>query len=81
MNLRHLQWFIDEPLPDPEVTLYQISPYSREDAARIIRHLCALAKIDLGQMGEDPASAERIRQALGRVVHAAVARSAPGFAQ
>jgi hypothetical protein len=76
MNLRHLQWFIDEPLPDPEVTLYQISPYSREDAARIIRHLCALAKIDLGQMGEDPASAERIRQALGHVVNAACARQA-----
>jgi hypothetical protein len=76
MKLRPLEWFIGEPLPDPEVILHEILPYSREDADRIIQHLCALAGSDLEETSDDPARAERVRQAFGLIVNAAGARQA-----
>jgi hypothetical protein len=74
MNLRHLEWLIEQPFPDPELILYEILPYSREDADRIIRDLCALAGLRVEQANEDPAGAERVRQAFGLIVDAARAR-------
>jgi hypothetical protein len=76
MNLDQLQWFTGEPLPDPEAILYEIVPYSREDANRIIRHLCALAGFDLEQTRDDPARAARVQQAFRLIVDAAGARQA-----
>jgi hypothetical protein len=76
MKLRHLEWLIGEPLSDPDVILYEILPYSREDADQIIRHLCALAKFDLEQTREDPASAELVWQAFRLIADAATARQA-----
>ena len=76
MNLRHLEWLTGEPVPDPEVILYEILPYSPAQADRIIRHLCALAAFDLGQTSDDPARAERVRQSFRLVVDAARARQA-----
>lgn len=76
MYLRHLEWLIEEPLPNPEVTLYEILPYSREQADRIIQHLCALGGFDIGQTSDDPACAERVRQAFRLIVDAAGARQA-----
>ena len=74
MNLRHLEWLTGEPLPDQEMILYEILPYTRVQANEIIQHLCTLAGFDLGQTKDDPASAERIRQAFRLIVGAAHAR-------
>jgi hypothetical protein len=76
MNFRHLEWLTGEPLSDPDAILYELLPYSPEDADRIVRDLCALAKSDLGQTRDDPARAERVRQAFGLIVAAAGARQA-----
>jgi hypothetical protein len=76
MNLRHLEWLTGEPVPDPEAILYEILPYSPTQANRIIQHLFRLTDFNLAQTSNDTARAERIRQALGRVVNAACARQA-----
>jgi hypothetical protein len=76
MNLRHLEWLIGEPVPDPEAILYEILPYSPTQANRIIQHLFRLTDFNLAQTSNDTARAERIRQALRRVVNAACARQA-----
>jgi hypothetical protein len=44
MNARHLEWLIGEPVPDPEMVVYEVFPYSPADANRVIEHLFALAE-------------------------------------
>lgn len=76
MELRHLEWLIEEPVPNPELILYEILPYSREEADRIVQHLCALVDFDIGQTRDDLACAERVRQAFQLIVGAARERQA-----
>jgi hypothetical protein len=65
MDLRHLEWLIGERVPDPEMTVYEVWPYTAPQADRVIGRLCGLAGLDLAQAGDDPARAERVRQAFG----------------
>jgi hypothetical protein len=76
MNLRHLEWLIGEPVPDPELIVYEVLPYAPAQADRIIEHLCMLAKFQVGEAKDDSARAERVRQAFGLIVAAAGARRA-----
>jgi hypothetical protein len=76
MNLCHLEWLIGEPVPDAEMVGYEVLPYAAPDADPIIEQLCALAGLDLTQAGDDPARAERVRQAFQVIVDAAGAREA-----
>lgn len=76
MTLRHIKWFIGEPILDPEVILYEILPYSPTQADQIIQSLCALRTPDLGQTGNDPARAQKIREAFRCIVDAARERQA-----
>jgi hypothetical protein len=74
MNLRHLEWLIEEPVPAPEVVVYEVLPYAPAQAERIIEQLCVLAGLDVGHAAEDPVRAERVRQAFGLIVDAARVR-------
>ena len=76
MNLRHLEWLVGEPVPDPEMVVYEVLPYAPAQADRVIEQLCGLAGLDVGQAKDDSAGAERVRQAFGLIVHAARARQA-----
>ena len=67
MTLRHLQWLIAAPVANPEVVVYEVLPYAPAPADGVIEQLCALA-------GDDPARAERLRQAFQVIVAAAGAR-------
>lgn len=75
MSMRHVEWLIGEPVPDPEMVVYEVLPYAPTQADRIIEHLCALAGLHVGQAG-DPVRAKRVRQAFGLIVEAARARQA-----
>jgi hypothetical protein len=76
MGMRHLEWLIGEPAPDPEVVVYEVLPYSPVQADRIIQHLCVLAKLEVGQAG-DPECEQRVRQAFGHIASTALARGRP----
>lgn len=76
MDLRHLEWLIGEPMPDPELIPYEILPYAPAQADRIIAQLCVLAGLDVGQARNDRERAKRVRQAFGLIVGAARARQA-----
>jgi hypothetical protein len=76
MRLRHLEWLMQEPLPDVDAVVYEVLPYAPLQADRIVEHLCRLAKLDVGHTGADPEGAERVRQAFGLIVGAARARQA-----
>ena len=71
MTLRHLQWLTAAPVADPEEVVYAVLPYTPAPADRVIAQLCALAGLDVGQAGHDPARAERLRQAFQVIVDAA----------
>jgi hypothetical protein len=73
MGLRYLEWLLGEPVPDREMVVYEVLPYTAVQAERIIEHLCGLAGLKVGQT-DDPALAERVRQAFGLIVEAARAR-------
>jgi hypothetical protein len=68
MNLRHVAWLIGERVPNPEMVVYEALPYLPAQADRIIRHLCMLAGLDVGQAGDDPERAQRVAQAFGLIV-------------
>ena len=53
MNLHHLQWLIGELVPDPEMVVYGVLPYTAVAAERLIERLCGLAGLELGQADED----------------------------
>jgi hypothetical protein len=74
MRLRHLEWLIGEPVPDPEMVVYEVLPYAPVRAERIIEQLCGLAGLDVRQAVDDPERAERVRQAFGFIIDAARAR-------
>ena len=74
--MRYIEWLIHEPVPDPEMALYEVLPYAPAQADRIVEHLCVLAGVDVAQAGDDPAGAERVRQAFGLIVDGARARQA-----
>ena len=76
MHLSHLEWLIEQPVPDPEMVVYEVLPYAPAQAERIVEHLCRLAGLDIGHAGDDPARADRVRQAFGLIVHAARAQQA-----
>jgi hypothetical protein len=76
MRLRHLEWLIEEPVPDPEVVVCEVLPYRSPQAERIIEQLCMLAGLEVGQADDNPAGAERVRQAFGHIVDGARARDA-----
>jgi hypothetical protein len=76
MGLRHLGWLIGEPVPEPEMVVYEVLPYTPAQADRIIEQLCILAGLDVAQAADDPARAERVRQAFGFIIDAARARQA-----
>jgi hypothetical protein len=76
MALRHLRWLIAAPAADPEEVVYEALPYAPAPADRVIAQLCGLAGLDVGQAGDDPARAERLRQAFQVIVDAAGAREA-----
>jgi hypothetical protein len=76
LSTRHIEWLIGEPVPDPELMVYEVLPYAPAQANRIIEHLCALAGLDVAQARNDPERAERVRQAFGLIVEAAGARQA-----
>jgi hypothetical protein len=76
MRLRHLEWLMQEPLPDVDAVVYEVLPYAPVQAERIIEHLCRLAKLDVGHTGAGPEGAERVRQAFGHIVDGACAREA-----
>jgi hypothetical protein len=76
VNLPHLEWLIGEPVPDPEMVVYEVRPYAPVQADRIIDRLCALAGLDVAQARNDPERAERVRQAFGHIVDGACAREA-----
>ena len=71
MNLRHLEWLLGEPMLDPKMVVYEVLRYAPPHADRIIEHLCRLARLDVAQTADDPARADRVRQAFGLIVHAA----------
>jgi hypothetical protein len=58
MNLRHLEWLIGELVPDPEMVVYGVLPYTAVDADRVIEQLWVLAGLEVGQVDEDLAGAE-----------------------
>ena len=72
----HLEWLIEEPVPDPDAILYEVLPYSPHQADRIIRQLCVLAGFDIGRDYEDTARAQAVRQAFRMIVDAALERQA-----
>jgi hypothetical protein len=72
--LHHLEWLLGEPVPDPEMVVYEVLPYAPAQADRIIEHLCRLAGLDVVHAGDDPVRAERVRQASQVIVDAAGAR-------
>jgi hypothetical protein len=74
MSLHHLEWLIGDPVPDPEMVIYQVLPYAPLQADRVIEHLCGLAGLDVGQAGHDPKRAERVRVAFGLIVDTARVR-------
>jgi hypothetical protein len=74
MNLHHLEWLIGELVPDPEMVVYGVLPYTAVDADRVIEQLWVLAGLEVGQADEDLAGAERVRQTFGFIVEAARAR-------
>jgi hypothetical protein len=74
MTLRHLDWLVGEPVPDPDMVVYEVLPYKPVQAERIIERLCVLAGLDAGQAEDDPERAERVRQAFGFIVDAARVR-------
>ena len=76
MHLHHLEWLIGEPVPDLEMVVYEVLPYAPAQADRIIEHLCVLGGLEVGQARDDPAGADRVRQAFGLIVGAAGARQA-----
>jgi hypothetical protein len=76
MKLRHLEWFIEEPVSTPDAIFYEILPYSPTQANRILQHLFALAKIDLRRIERDRPGAERVREAFRMIHNAAGARQA-----
>jgi hypothetical protein len=76
IHLRHLEWLIGERVPEPEMVVYEVRPYAPVQAERIVKHLCALAGLDVRQAGDDPQRAELVRQAFGFIVDAARARQA-----
>jgi hypothetical protein len=51
MNLH--QWLIGELVPDPEMVVYGVLPYTAVDADRIIEQLWVLAGLEVGQADED----------------------------
>ena len=65
MNLHHLEWLIGELVPDSEMVVYGVLPYTAVDADRVIEQLWVLAGLEVGQADEDLAGAERVRQAFG----------------
>jgi hypothetical protein len=71
MNLCHLEWLIGEPVPDPEMVVYEVLPYAPAQADRIIEHLCLIAGLDARLAGDDPECAQRVWQAFGLIVDAA----------
>jgi hypothetical protein len=76
MDLPHIEWLIQEPVPDPEIVVYEVLPYAPAQAEPIVERLCGLAGLDVGQADQDPAGAERVRRAFGLIVEAARARRA-----
>jgi hypothetical protein len=76
MRLRHLEWLIGEPVPDPDLVFYEVLPYMAPQADRIIEHLCGLAGFNIGQANVNPEGAERVRAALQSIIEAARARQA-----
>lgn len=76
MTLRHLEWLIEELVPDPEVILYEILPYSPAEADQIVQCLFDLAGFDVRQTSDNPARAALVRQAFRFIVEAAGARQA-----
>ena len=75
-KLHHLEWLIGEPVPDPELVVYEVRPYAPAQADRIIEQLCVLAGLDVGQADHDPVRADRVRQGFRLIVGAAGARQA-----
>jgi hypothetical protein len=53
MNLHHLEWLIGELVPDPEMVVYGVLPYTAVDADRVIEQLWVLAGLEVGQADED----------------------------
>jgi hypothetical protein len=53
MNLHHLQWLNGELVPDPEMVVYGVLPYTAVDADRVIEQLWVLAGLEVGQADED----------------------------
>jgi hypothetical protein len=76
MRLPHLEWLIGGPVPDPELMVYEVLPYAPVQADRIIEQLCRLAGLDIAQATDEPARAQRVRQAFGFIIDAARARQA-----
>jgi hypothetical protein len=76
LSTRHIEWLIGEPVPDPELMVYEVLPYAPAQANRIIEHLCRLAGLEVGRGGHDPERAERVRRAFGFIIDAARARQA-----
>jgi hypothetical protein len=74
--MRHVEWLIGELVSDPELIVYEVLPYAPAQANRIIEQLCGLAGLDVGQAGNDPERAQRVRQAFRMIVDAAGARQA-----
>ena len=70
MNLRHVEWLIGEPVPDPEMVVYVVLPYTAAEADRIIEQLCALVGLNVGHAGNDSERAERVRRAFWLIVDA-----------
>ena len=76
MHLHHLEWLIGERVPDPEMVVHEVLPYAPAQADRVVQHLCMLARLDVGQAGDDLDRADRVRQAFGFILDAAGAREA-----
>jgi hypothetical protein len=49
MNLHHLQWLNGELVPDPEMVVYGVLPYTAVDADRVIEQLWVLAGLRSGR--------------------------------
>jgi hypothetical protein len=65
LTLHHLEWLIGELVPDAEMVVYEVLPGAPVQRDRIIERRCGLAGLDVGQAADDPARAERVRQAFG----------------
>jgi hypothetical protein len=74
LTLHHLEWLIGELVPDAEMVVYEVLPGAPVQRDRIIERRCGLAGLDVGQAADDPARAERVRQAFGFIIDAARAR-------